>query len=91
MRTLFTSALIWIGSIAVASTRDLYGSDLNENRSKIDPLPFACSLKFIAVYIVTLNLTFYDFAEDSKWSKSFPRHCSRVQLTIILKPRVTKS
>ena len=33
----------------MASTWDLYGSGLNENRSKMDPLPFARSLNFLGI------------------------------------------
>ena len=40
----FTSVLLWVGSVLVMCTRDLYGSDLNENRSKSDPLPCVRSL-----------------------------------------------
>ena len=41
----FGLSLLWIGSILVESTRNLYGSDLNEIRSKMDPLPRARSLR----------------------------------------------
>ena len=44
----FTSVLLWVGSVLVLCTRDLYGSDLNENRSKMDPLPCVRSLNPIA-------------------------------------------
>ena len=41
-------------------TRDLYGSDLNENRSKMDPLPCARSLNehrltFCGVMLIDAN------------------------------------
>lgn len=49
--SLFTSALILSGSVSVASTRDLYGLDLHENRSIMDPLP--CARGLISVLEIT--------------------------------------
>ena len=40
----FASVPLWVGSVLVLCTRDLYGSELNENRSTMDPLPCVRSL-----------------------------------------------
>ena len=54
-KPLFTSALLWIGSISMASTRDLYGLDLNESRSKIDPFPCAQSHRLPVLFCRILS------------------------------------
>ena len=88
----FTSVLLWVGSVLVLCTRDLYGSDLNENRSKMDPLPCVRSLSniiLVVCYKSVLVEIYYvpsGTPQDNFWSFLVISSLSKLQVAVDYKP-----